>query len=134
MQSALPRYRIGELARRAGVTTDLLRAWERRYALLRPCRSPGGFRLYSEEDAARVARMRENLATGMSAAEAAAVALAVNFEESGDGIAAPALDGQARRLRRALDRLDEDEAQSALDVLIGSLTLDTVLRDVVIPY
>jgi hypothetical protein len=39
--------RIGELARRTGVSVDLLRAWEQRYGLLRPARSPGGFRLYS---------------------------------------------------------------------------------------
>jgi MerR family transcriptional regulator, light-induced transcriptional regulator len=133
VQTSLPRYRIGELARRAGVTTDLLRAWERRYALLRPARSPGGFRLYSEDDAARVARMRANLSAGMSAAEAARVALAVDAERDGGG-GAPAPEGQARRLRSALDRLDEDEAQSALDALIGSLSLDSVLRDVVLPY
>ena len=132
MQTSLPRYRIGELARRAGVTTDLLRAWERRYALLRPSRTAGGFRLYSEDDAARVARMQENLAAGMSAAEAARGALAV--EEAAEAASFPALDRQTQRLRRALDRLDEEEAQLALDALIGSLSLDAVLRDVVLPY
>src|SRR5690349_3058408 len=30
--------RIGELSRRAGVSPELLRAWERRYGLLRPAR------------------------------------------------------------------------------------------------
>ena len=33
--------RIGELARRTGTSPELLRAWEQRYALLRPSRSPG---------------------------------------------------------------------------------------------
>jgi len=51
--------RIGELARRTGVSPDLLRAWEQRYDLLRPARSPGGFRLYSREDEARIRRMTE---------------------------------------------------------------------------
>ena len=37
--------RIGELSRRAGVSPELLRAWERRYGLLRPTRTPGGLRL-----------------------------------------------------------------------------------------
>jgi hypothetical protein len=50
--------RIGEFARRVGVNPELLRAWERRYGLLQPVRSPGGFRLYTDEDAERVARMR----------------------------------------------------------------------------
>jgi DNA-binding transcriptional MerR regulator len=133
MQTSLPRYRIGELARRAGVTTDLLRAWERRYALLRPSRTAGGFRLYSEDDAARVARMQENLAGGMSAAEAARGALA-DDDETGEAASVHTPDRQAQRLRRALDRLDEEEAQLALDALIGSLSLDAVLRDVVLPY
>ena len=46
--------RIGELSRRSGVSVDLLRAWERRYGLLEPARSDGGFRLYSDDDVERV--------------------------------------------------------------------------------
>ena len=67
--------RIGEFARRVGVNAELLRAWERRYGLLTPIRSPGGFRLYTAEDAERVAGMRRSLDAGLSAAEAARVAL-----------------------------------------------------------
>src|SRR6478735_6335207 len=63
--------RIGEFARRVGVSPELLRAWERRYNLLEPIRSNGGFRLYTPEDAERVARMQRGLAEGLSAAEAA---------------------------------------------------------------
>src|SRR5918994_6677787 len=65
------RLRIGEVARRTGIATELLRAWERRYGLLTPGRSEGGYRLYSDDDVRRVRRMRELLATGLSAAEAA---------------------------------------------------------------
>ena len=43
-----PLLRIGELSRRLGVSDHVLRAWENRYGLLQPVRSPGGFRLYSE--------------------------------------------------------------------------------------
>jgi DNA-binding transcriptional MerR regulator len=39
--------RIGELSRRVGVTDHVLRAWERRYALLQPVRTAAGYRLYS---------------------------------------------------------------------------------------
>src|ERR1044072_8011067 len=45
--------RIGELSKRSGVSPELLRAWERRYGLLRPVRSGGGLRLYSLEDLER---------------------------------------------------------------------------------
>ena len=64
-----PLLRIGELSRRLGVSDYVLRAWENRYGLLHPVRSPGGFRLYSEEDEWRIRRMQAYLADGLSAAE-----------------------------------------------------------------
>ena len=54
METDFGQVRIGEFARRVGVTPELLRAWESRYGLTRPVRSPGGFRLYTAADAARV--------------------------------------------------------------------------------
>ena len=65
--------RIGELSRRVGVSSHVLRAWESRYGLLTPVRSSGGFRLYSDGDERRVRRMQFHLAEGLSAAEAAGV-------------------------------------------------------------
>ena len=67
--------RIGELARRTSLSPEVLRAWERRYGLLQPTRTAAGYRLYSDEDAARVARMQQLLAGGIAAAEAARLAL-----------------------------------------------------------
>lgn len=43
-------YSIGEFARLSGITATTLRAWQRRYGLLKPERTEGGHRLYSEED------------------------------------------------------------------------------------
>ena len=68
------RFRIGELSRRTDVAPDLLRAWERRYGLLEPSRSDGGYRLYSEGDVERVQTMKTHLADGLSAREAADLA------------------------------------------------------------
>src|SRR3954468_9516972 len=67
--------RIGEFARRVGVAPELLRAWESRYGLTRPVRSPGGLLRYTSADATRVERMRRGLEQGLSAAEAARAAL-----------------------------------------------------------
>ena len=135
--------RIGELSRRVGVSDHLLRAWERRYGLLKPVRSVGGFRLYSEADESRVRRMQALLARGLSAAEAARAALGA--EEVGAGSAAggsePGAVGRhedladtARALALALDELDEPAAQAALDRLLSDFTVETVLRDVLMPY
>src|ERR1700756_2919908 len=63
--------RIGELSRRVGVTPEVLRAWERRYGVLSPTRTDGGFRLYGDDDEQRVRRMLQHLEQGLSAAEAA---------------------------------------------------------------
>jgi DNA-binding transcriptional MerR regulator len=43
-------YTIKELADEAGVSTSALRAWERRFAIFSPDRTPGGHRLYSLDD------------------------------------------------------------------------------------
>jgi MerR family transcriptional regulator, light-induced transcriptional regulator len=123
--------RIGELSRRAGVSTDLLRAWERRYGLLRPTRSEGGFRLYSPQDEQRVALMRDHLGRGLSAAQAARLILDETERRPDES---PALARGAESLRQALDALDESAAHTALDTLLANLSLETVLGEVVVPY
>jgi MerR family transcriptional regulator, light-induced transcriptional regulator len=125
--------RIGELSKRAGVSPELLRAWERRYGLLRPSRSGGGLRLYSPADVERVRLMRQHLAEGVAAAEAAAMALRGAV---GEEAAPAALDPAAMRddLAGALDRFDEPRAQEILDRLLAMTTVDTLLSDVVLPY
>jgi MerR family transcriptional regulator, light-induced transcriptional regulator len=123
--------RIGELSRRVGVSPELLRAWEHRYGLLRPTRSPGGFRLYSAADEERISRMRAYQNQGLSAAEAARLALQASPEES-DASRGVVLDG--RPLAVALDQFDEQGAHEAFDRALGALTVEALLRDLVIPY
>jgi DNA-binding transcriptional MerR regulator len=65
-----PGLRIGEVARRAGVTTATLRAWEARYGLLPSARTAGGQRLYREEDVGRVQAVRRLVNQGWSVAGA----------------------------------------------------------------
>jgi MerR family transcriptional regulator, light-induced transcriptional regulator len=122
--------RIGELSRRVGFSPELLRAWEKRYGLLTPSRTTGGLRLYSARDEARIARMRELLASGLSAAEAATLA------READLPGPPRVDTPefTRDLREALDRYDETGAQLALDRTFAAIGTDAALRDIVIPY
>ena len=123
--------RIGELSRRAGVSPELLRAWERRYGLLRPTRSPGGLRLYSADDLERVRLMQRFLADGFAAAQAAALV-------AGAPAAAPsaALDpaGAREELAAVLDAFEESRAQEVLDRLLAATSVDAVLCSVVLPY
>jgi MerR family transcriptional regulator, light-induced transcriptional regulator len=124
--------RIGELARRTGVSPELLRAWEDRYGLLTPSRSPGGFRLYTAADEARARRMTRLIADGLSAAEAAQQAL--TLDEANAPVAAPIVDQLAEQLRAALDDFDGTAAHSAFDRLLAAVSPDVVLVDVVLPY
>src|SRR5271165_6574959 len=134
-----PLLRIGELSRRLGVSDHVLRAWENRYGLLQPVRSPGGFRLNSEADERRIRRMQAYLADGLSAAEAARTTLSGDASTppgrpAGPPLAASAGNGLSAALRQALDAFDEPAAQAVLDRLLADLSVPAVLRDVVLPY
>jgi DNA-binding transcriptional MerR regulator len=125
--------RIGELSKRSGVSPELLRAWERRYGLLRPTRSTGGLRLYTAADVDRVHLMQKHLADGLAAAEAAALALRART-----GGEAPAAELAPAALRAdfgaAVDRFDEPAAQAVLDRMLAAATVDTLLGEMVLPY
>ncbi len=62
--SAEPRHPIQVVARRTGLSPDLLRAWERRYGVVTPGRSAGSHRLYSDADIERLNLVRQALAGG----------------------------------------------------------------------
>jgi DNA-binding transcriptional MerR regulator len=132
--------RIGELSRRVGLTPEVLRAWERRYGILSPARTAGGFRLYGEDDERRIRRMLEHLEEGLSAAEAARLTRADPpgpvhpAAATDDRGGAPTAAALGEQLRRALDGFDDVGAHSALDRLLGSYPLESVLRDAVLPY
>ena len=129
------RLRIGELSRRVGVSTELLRAWERRYGLLSPTRTAGGFRLYADADEQRVRRMLLHLAAGVSAAEGARLALLESADLAPGAAPADTAPGAlSEQLRAALDRFDDAAAHAALDNLLATFAVETVLRDAVLPY
>ena len=90
----------------AGVSPELLRAWERRYGLLQPTRSAGGLRLYSLDDLERVRGMQQHLAEGLAAAEAAALAAESPDEPPRIGVRRELRRGaiSARRSRRSTSR------------------------------
>ena len=125
-----PLVRIGELSRRTGVGVDALRAWERRYGLLRPQRSAGGFRLYGTSDEERVRAMKGLIDSGVSAAEAARLAATQARAERQASIAAT---DHAERLAAALDRFDEADANAILDDAIARFTVEAVASRVLLP-
>jgi DNA-binding transcriptional MerR regulator len=127
--------RIGELSRRSGVSTELLRAWEERYGLLSPTRTAGGFRLYRDGDEQRVRLMLQHLAAGIAAAEAARLVLA---DPSPTPVSPAPRSSHATTtgadLRVALDAFDDAAAHAALDTAFSAYGLEATLQDIIIPF
>src|SRR5687768_16437523 len=65
-------YTIREASIRAGVSSELLRAWERRYGIVTPRRTAAGYRLYDEPAIARIRAMRSLVDDGWTPSAAAA--------------------------------------------------------------
>lgn len=63
---AMERLPIRLLSEKTGVGASTLRAWERRYGMLTPERTPKGHRLYSVEDVRRVEHILTLLEEGHS--------------------------------------------------------------------
>src|SRR3954470_3492306 len=116
--------RIGELSRRTGVSPELLRAWERRYRLLRPRRTDGGTRTYSATDEARVRLMLRYLDDGLPPAQAAemvtATRLSVRPGQTAGSIPPAEVAKAHVEMHASLDRFDETSAQRALERLFGT--------------
>jgi len=66
-------YPIRTVAQLASVNPITLRAWERRYNLLRPVRTPAGHRLYCDDDIRRIREIQELAQQGIGLAQIAAI-------------------------------------------------------------
>ena len=66
MAQAVQSFRIGELAEQSGMTPDTLRYYERRGLLVKPPRSPGGFRLYPPDTLDRLQFIRHAQGVGLT--------------------------------------------------------------------
>ena len=84
-------YNISQAAARAGVTVPVLRAWERRYGIVRPARTPNGYRRFDDEAIDRVRSMRALVDDGWSPSAAAAAILSGRAAASASDAAAPAM-------------------------------------------
>lgn len=73
MTSAKTHYRLGEVGRRTGLRLETIRAWERRYGVVKPLRTPGGHRLYSERDVAVLRWLAKQVREGMRIGQAVAL-------------------------------------------------------------
>lgn len=94
--SSLSKYRIHTVSELTGLSPALIRAWESRYSLVSPARTPAGYRLYSDEDVATLRGAQRLLRKGMAPMQ---VAKLPSREIRGAvGAEAPVLPGPATSL------------------------------------
>ena len=135
------RYPVRIVIARTGLTADVLRAWERRYGAVRPQRSEGRQRLYSEEDVHRLTLLRRATLAGHSIAEVArlrteALEALVNESHPDAMRAAPDVapdveSGVVRVALAAAERLDGPLLEGTLKR--AALTLGTGFVDRIAP-
>ncbi len=147
-------YTIKRAAELTGISVATLRAWERRYGVVSPQRSDGGYRLYGPEDVRALAIMNSLVNEGWSAREAAAettrrlssrdaagrdAPTGRGQRESRAGRAAPLRPGgryqseDAEAFIRAAERLDSASATAVLDARFALGTFEHVVDDWLMP-
>ena len=133
-----PRYPVRVVTSRTGLTADALRAWERRYGAVRPSRSAGRQRLYSEDDVARLMLLRRVTEAGHSISEVAGLelsaleALLEPLARDHSAVTSAAVDTVVADALDAAIRLDGAAVESVLRR--GALALGgTTLVDRIVP-
>ncbi|MFF2233734.1 MerR family transcriptional regulator [Streptomyces anulatus] len=114
--------RIGELARRTGVSERSLRYYEQE-SLLSAERTPGGHREYAEAAVARVQRIQELYAAGLCSSKIAKLLPCMRDSDGGPAETADAFLVSELTVERArIDRMIEDlqRSRSLLDSVIDS--------------
>lgn len=130
------------VSERTGLSPDVLRAWERRYRVVTPDRSPGGQRWYTEADVARLRLLARAVEAGRSISTVAAL--------SDDGLADVVRSEEASILARgtrhalaaqpflaealgAVEALDGTSLDASLRQATLRLNIDELLDGVIAP-
>ncbi|HEX7270930.1 MAG TPA: MerR family transcriptional regulator [Casimicrobiaceae bacterium] len=121
---------IRTVAALTGVNPITLRAWERRYGLLRPVRTPKGHRLYSHEHVERIRRVLALVERGMPVSRAREV---LDSERAPDTPGEGPWLGYLERMAAATARFDEPELDRIYDEALSLFPVDLVTRELLLP-
>ena len=144
--SSRKRHPIQVVARRTGLTVDVLRAWEKRYQVVEPGRSGGGRRLYSDDDIERLRLLRRASRAGrrigqVSALDTESLASLAREDEREEVEAGPeraAGEATAAELflktcLAAMERFDAQALEEALTRALLTLNAQTVIENIAAP-
>ena len=124
-------YPLRTAARLTGLSPDLLRAWERRYGVVEPTRTPGGTRRYTAADLERLRLVKAAVDAGHRIGQVAGLDLD-ELRNCGAGAQSPAAGGLDEILR-ALERMEGAEAQRLLSLQLSALGPVRFARALVLP-
>jgi DNA-binding transcriptional MerR regulator/methylmalonyl-CoA mutase cobalamin-binding subunit len=108
-------HTVKRAAELTGVAPDTLRAWERRYGVVEPQRSEGGYRLYDDQALRRLAAMKALVDAGWSTAQAARRVLDDVASDDGATVPLARTVGDVDSLARVGRDLDGVALEAALD-------------------
>lgn len=138
------RHPIQVVARRTGLTPEVLRAWEKRYGAVRPSRTSTGRRLYSDADVERLTLLRQATAAGRRIGDVGglptdALEALVGDDRRADGRSRlpQTPDGEAphlvERALHAIEALDGDALEASLTRALLVLSAPEAAEGVVAP-
>jgi DNA-binding transcriptional MerR regulator len=134
-----PTFNLKVVIKETGIAADTLRAWERRYGLPLPKRTPGGHRLYSQRDIETIKWLMAKQHEGLSISRA--VDMWNELTESGQdplpapitqiaSIPGPNLDAIRQGWLEASLNFDENTAEQVLNQAFAVYPLETVCTEV----
>ena len=119
--------RIGELAKRGGVSVQAIRFYERRRLMRTPRRTPAGYRIYTEKDLETVTVIKKMQRFGFKPAEIRRV-LQLWILPSDTGAPSPYHEGSQECRREAL-RLGEKKLRAMNEQIRSSIQLRDELQE-----
>jgi MerR family transcriptional regulator, light-induced transcriptional regulator len=133
MPNQEPLYRVGKVAELTGLSTHVLRVWERRYGAVEPRRTEKGGRLYAEDDLTRLRLLAGLVRTGHAIGTIARLSdedlgrMLGSAPPEASELDSPELEALIERFLSAVQRFDELAADRAL----GQAALGLEPRDLV---
>lgn len=124
-------YPLRAAARITGLSPDLLRAWESRYEVVKPLRTPGGTRRYRAADLERLRLVKAAVDTGGRISVVARLDPAELLRRFAVLDNAP--QAALEPILSALDRLDAEEAQRLLALQLSAMGPVTFAREFALP-
>lgn len=132
-------YQIKMVSDMLGIPKNTLIAWERRYAIVDPERTEGGYRVYSDDDLARLRQVQALLDQGYKVGEACKIVLDGNVHAlppveprlvrataGADRSALAALKDELKQRLLAFDRDGADQVIARLVIVPFEQTIDEV--------